>query len=42
MDTPFFPDWRARLAAFGKRLQSLRAQPLPHLEKLFSPIRIGG
>jgi hypothetical protein len=42
MDTPFFPDWRARLAAFGKRLQSLRAQPLPHLEKLFSPILPAG
>jgi len=37
MDTPFFPHWRARLAAFGKR-----AQPLPHLEKLFSPILPAG
>ena len=42
MDTPFFPNWRARLAAFGKRVQSLRAQPLPHIEKLFSPILPAG
>jgi hypothetical protein len=36
MDTPFFPDWRARLAAFGRRrAQELRQKPLPHLEKLF-------
>jgi hypothetical protein len=42
MDTPFFPHWRARLAAFGQRAQSLRAQPLPHLEKLFSPILPAG
>jgi len=42
MDTPFFPNWRARLAAFGKRVRSLRAQPLPHLEKLFSPILPAG
>jgi hypothetical protein len=38
MDTPFFPVWRARLAAFGQRAHSLRAQPLPHLEKLFAHI----
>jgi len=42
MDTPFFPNWRARLAAFGKRAQALRAQPLPHLEKLFSPMLPAG
>ena len=42
MDTPFFPSWRARLTAFGRRVQSLRAQPLPHLEKLFSPILPAG
>jgi len=36
MHTPFFPFWRARLAAFGRRAQSLRQQPLPHLQKLFS------
>jgi hypothetical protein len=38
MDTPFFPHWRARLAAFGLRAPSLRALPLPHIEKLFAPI----
>jgi len=38
MDTPFFPHWRARLAAFGLRAPSLRALPLPHIEKLFSRI----
>jgi hypothetical protein len=38
MDTPFFPNWRARLAAFGKRVQALRALPLPHIEKLFAHI----
>ena len=32
MDTPFFPVWRARLAAFGLRAPSLRALPLPHIE----------
>jgi hypothetical protein len=42
MDTPFFPNWRARLAAFGQRVHSLRAQPLPHIEKLFSPILPAG
>lgn len=36
MDTPFFPNWRARLAAFGRRAQALRQKPLPHLEKLFA------
>lgn len=30
--------WRARLAAFGLRAPSLRALPLPHLEKLFSHV----
>jgi Transposase DDE domain len=42
MDTPFFPSWRGRLAAFGQRVRSLRVQPLPHLEKLFSPILPAG
>jgi len=36
MDTPFFPPWRARLAAGRRRVESLCQQPLPHLEKLFS------
>jgi hypothetical protein len=34
MSTPFFPAWRARLAAFGRQAHVLRQQPLPHLEKL--------
>jgi hypothetical protein len=38
MDTPFFPHWRARLASFGLRAPSLRALPLPHIEKLFASI----
>jgi len=38
MDTPFFPDWRARLSSFGKRAQFLRQLPLPHVEILFSKI----
>jgi hypothetical protein len=36
MQTPFFPLWRARRAAFGRRAQALRQKPLPNLEKLFS------
>jgi hypothetical protein len=35
MATPFFPAWRARLAAFGRHARVFRSQPLPHLEKLF-------
>jgi hypothetical protein len=42
METPFFPLWRARLAAFGLRAPSLRALPLPHIEKLFAPILPAG
>jgi hypothetical protein len=38
METPFFPDWRARLSSFGKRARFLRHLPLPHIEKLFSSI----
>jgi hypothetical protein len=36
METPCFPVWRARLAAFGQRVQTLRSQPLPQIEKLFA------
>jgi hypothetical protein len=36
MHTPFFPHWRARLAAFGPRTHNLRQKPLPHLQKLFA------
>lgn len=36
MHTPFFPHWRARLAALGRHTRSLHRKPLPHLEKIFS------
>jgi len=38
METPFFPAFRARLAALGKRVHFLRRQNLLHLEKLFAPL----
>jgi hypothetical protein len=38
MHTPFFPNWRARLAAFGCHTQAVRQKPLPHLQKLFSKL----
>jgi hypothetical protein len=34
MRTPFFPAWRARLAAFGRQARTVRQQPLPQLEKV--------
>ena len=37
MHTPFFPNWRPRLAALGRRVQSLRQQSLCHLELLLAP-----
>lgn len=41
MDTPFFPPWRSRLAAFGSRTsrvcQQVRAYTLCHLEQSFGP-----
>ena len=36
MTTPFFPVFRARLAALGPRVQHLRQQSLGHLEALFA------
>lgn len=36
MTTPFFPAFRARLAALGPRVQHLRQQSLSHLETLFA------
>src|SRR5216117_1357463 len=42
METPFFPAFRARLAALGKRVQFLRQQNLLHLEKLFAPLLPAG
>src|SRR3954468_23571932 len=38
MQTPFFPQFRARLAALGKRVHTLRQQSLPHLDLLFGPL----
>jgi hypothetical protein len=38
MATPFFPAWRARLAAFGQQARVLSSKPLPHLEKLFASL----
>ncbi|MGK2953241.1 MAG: IS4 family transposase [Thiobacillus sp.] len=35
MITPFFPAWRPRLAALGRRVQRLRHHSLHHLEELF-------
>jgi hypothetical protein len=35
MHTPFFPNWRARLAALGPRVQRLRQQSLLQIEQLF-------
>ena len=41
MDTPFFPPWRSRLAAFGSRTsrvcQQVRAYTLCQLEQSFAP-----
>src|SRR6516165_8968701 len=41
MDTPFFPPWRCRLAAFGSRTsqvcQQVRAYTLCQLEQSFAP-----
>src|SRR5437762_524073 len=38
MQTPFFPQLRQRLAALGRRVQTLRQQSLPHLDGLFTPL----
>ena len=37
-NTPFFPPWRSRLAAFGRRVQRVRQQSLTHLELLFAEL----
>ena len=37
MHTPFFPAFRPRLAALGRRVQNLRQQSLCHLERLLAP-----
>src|SRR5437667_12140457 len=38
MHTPFVPQFRARLAALGKRVHTLRQQSLPHLDLLFGAL----
>src|SRR5580704_3113958 len=38
MNTPFFPPWRPRLAALGRRVHRLRQESLPALELLFGPL----
>jgi len=38
MHTPFFPAFRPRLAALGRRVQHLRQQSLCHLELLLGPL----
>jgi len=37
MHTPFFPEWRPRLAPLGRRVIRLRQQSLVHLDQLFGP-----
>ena len=37
-NTPFFPPWRSRLAAFGRRVQRVRQQSLTHLQLLFAEL----
>lgn len=34
-NTPLFPQWRRRLAGFGRRVQNLRQHSLHHLDQLF-------
>jgi len=38
MQTPYFPAFRPRLAALGRRVQHLRQQSLCHLERLLAPL----
>src|SRR5258708_31574587 len=38
MHTPFFPQFRPRLAALGRRVQHLRQQSLPNLDLLLGPL----
>jgi hypothetical protein len=38
MNTPFFPQLRARLAPLGRRVQALRQHSLLHLDQLFGPL----
>ena len=38
LNTPFFPQWLARLAPMGRRVQHLRQQSLHQIEALFAPL----
>lgn len=38
MTTPFFPQWRSRLAAFGQRVQHVQRASLDELEHYFAPV----
>src|SRR5205809_899686 len=38
MQTPLFPQFRARFAALGERVHALRQQSLPHLDLLFGAL----
>jgi hypothetical protein len=42
MHTPFFPNWRPRLAALGRRVHHLRQHSLCHLELLLAPFLPAG
>jgi DDE family transposase len=42
MQTPFFPQWRPRLAPLGRNVQLLRRHSLPCLERLFGPFLPAG
>jgi hypothetical protein len=37
MHTPFFPQFRPRLATLGRRVKQIRQQSLCHLELLLNP-----
>lgn len=41
-DTPFFPEWAARLSSMGRRLQNIRQQSLHQLDALFGPLLPSG
>jgi hypothetical protein len=38
LNTPFFPPWRSRLAAFGRRVEHVRQQSLLQFELLFAEL----
>ena len=38
MSTPFFPQWRARLAPVGRTIRKLRRASLSEIEALFATV----